>query len=137
MDTPPLLLLLLAFLLSLALSAFFSGTEAALLSVQRHKLRTAAARGVAAAQRTARLVEHPENFLPTVLIGNNLVNTAAATLGTLIAVQLVPSDAIGAVVSAVVVAVVLIIFGETLPKTLAARRAESAAMTLTGPLIWI
>jgi putative hemolysin len=137
METFPVAPLYLLFLIALISSAFFSGTEAALLSVQRYKIRSAAARGVASAQRAAKLAEHPENFLPTVLVGNNVVNTVAATIGTLIAVQTIPNDTVAAVVAATVVAIVLIIFGETLPKTLAARNAEAASMALSAPLLWI
>lgn len=136
MDNLPLFPLYVVFFLALAFSAFFSGTEAAFLSVQRYKIRSAASRGVRGAQRAARLSEHPENFLPTVLVGNNLVNTIAATVGTLIAVQTIRNESVSAVVAAVAVAGVLIIFGETLPKTLAARNAEAAAIALSAPLIW-
>ena len=67
-----MLWLLAAFLV---LSAFFSGSEAALLSVQRVRLRHLVNTKTAGASRVARMVEHPEKLLPPILLGNNLVNT--------------------------------------------------------------
>jgi putative hemolysin len=137
MNDVTLLPLLILFLVTLACSALFSATEAAFLSVQRYKVRSLANRGVAGAQRVAKLAGHPEQFLPTILVGNNIANTAAATLGTLIAIEVFSNEGAGAVVAAAVVAVVLIVFGETIPKTLGTQRAETAAILLARPLEWV
>ena len=66
----------------LLFSAFFSGSEAALLSVQRIRIRHMADGGVKGAARVSRMVERPEKLLPPILLGNNLVNSAAVAVGT-------------------------------------------------------
>ena len=82
-DVARVILLLVAVLLS----AFFSGSEAAFLSIQRGKLAYMTKSGVKGADKVARIAGHPEKLLPTVLTGNNLVNTAAAVLGTTLALS--------------------------------------------------
>ncbi len=127
----------LLLLLVMALSAFFSGSEAALLSVKPFKVRQMLEKRVAGARRMAELVERPTRFLPTVLVGNNLVNTAAATLGTLIAVQFFTDAGIGATVATVGIAALLIIFCESIPKAIAARYSERVALLVSPPVTWI
>jgi putative hemolysin len=83
------------------------------------------------------LAEHPERFLPTVLVANNLFQTAAATLGTLIAIVLIANEGVGAIVAAVAVAAVLIVFAESLPKTLGTRRPYLIAVLSAGPLLFL
>ena len=68
--------------LAVLLSAFFAGSEAAFLSLQRSRLAALVLDRVKGAERVERLASHPEKLLPTVLTGNNLVNVAAAALGT-------------------------------------------------------
>jgi CBS domain containing-hemolysin-like protein len=125
------------FVLAIVLSAFFSASEAAFLSIQRVKLRQMTAAGVPGAQRVAQLAEHPERFLPTVLVGNNLVNTAAAVLGTIIAVDVLRNEGLGALVAAIVVSLVLIIFGESIPKTVGSYLRERLALVVVSPLMWL
>jgi len=78
--------LLLAFLVCLALSAFFSSAESAFIALPKLRIRYLVESGVKGAEKLARIAEKPARFLATVLLGNNLVNIAAATLGTIIAV---------------------------------------------------
>ena len=78
--------LLLAFLACLVLSAFFSSAESAFISLPKLRIRYLVESGVKGAKQLAKAAERPERFLATVLLGNNLVNVAAATLGTIIAV---------------------------------------------------
>ena len=73
--------------IAVVLSAFFSGSEAAFLSIQRGRLAYLIRTKVKRAEQVAEMNNHPERFLPTVLTGNNLVNTAAAALGTAIALS--------------------------------------------------
>jgi len=87
---------------------------------------------VKGANRVARLVEQPERLLATVLVGNNLVNTAAAALGTLIAVSYL-SEGRGVLVATVGVTLLLLIFGEVTPKTIAARNSERLALLYARP----
>jgi putative hemolysin len=121
----------------LILSAFFSGTEAALLSVQRIRIQHLARNGTPGAARVAKLVEQPQRLLPPILLGNNLVNTAAAALATTIAIGLLDDQGQAVLVATVGVTVVLLIFGETIPKTAAARYAERTSIIVAWPLVGI
>ncbi len=135
MDTIEIIWLALM-LVMLLLSAFFSGSEAAFLSIQRGKLAVMIKNKVRRAESVAQMAGQPEKLLPTVLTGNNLTNTAAAALGTsLIATRLGPSQSV--IVSTVLITVLLLIFSETIPKTIAARNSERFALTAVRPLQWV
>ncbi len=121
-------------LLCLALSAFFSASETAFLTLQRARLMHLVRTGSVPAQRIAKLVQHPERLLATVLLGNTMVNTAAAALGTAMAISMLENSALAVIVSTVGVALVLLIFGEITPKTLAARNSERFSILLVRPL---
>ena len=114
-------LLLAAFLL---LSAFFSGSEAALLSVQRVRLANLINQKIPGATRVARLIEHPEKLLPPILLGNNLVNTGAAAIATSIAITLIEDESMAVLIATASVTIALLIFGETVPKTIATKHPE-------------
>ena len=118
----------------LVLSAFFSGSEAALLAVQRVRIQALANGGSAAAARVVRMTEHPERLLPPILLGNNLVNTAAAAIATTIAIALLRDEGQAVLVATAAVTVVLLVFGETIPKTVAARNPERAAIIVSLPM---
>ncbi len=118
----------------LVLSAFFSGTEAALLSIQRVRLHNLLERGVPGARFVAKMVERPDRFLPTILLGNNLVNTAVAALGTAIALTIIEAEQQAVLIATAVVTVLLLIFGEVIPKTIAARHSERISIIVVRPL---
>ena len=119
--------------LTVLLSAFFAGSEAAFLSVQRSRLAALILDKVKGAERVEKLASNPEKLLPTVLTGNNLVNVAAAALGTTLAGSyLSPNWAVGVSVGAVTV--LLLLFGEILPKVIATKNAEGLALILVRPL---
>ena len=120
----------------LFLSAFFSGSEAALLSVQRVRIRHLASERVTGARRVAQMVERPERLLPPILLGNNLVNTGAAAVATTVAIGLIADESLAVMAATGVVTIVLLVFGETIPKTLAARYAERTAI-LVAPAIQV
>ena len=134
-DASTLSLVLLGVLL--VLSAFFSGSEAALLSVQRVRIQALVNTGSAAAARVAQMTEHPERLLPPILLGNNLVNTAAAVIATTVAIAMIRDEGQAVIVATVAVTVALLIFGETIPKTVAARNPERAAIILSFPLRFV
>ncbi|MDA1097192.1 MAG: hemolysin family protein [Chloroflexi bacterium] len=117
----------------LLLSAFFSGTEAAFLATQRHRLHTLATRGSATARTAERMMERPERFLSTVLVGNNLFNTAAAALATSIAVSLVENSQAAVLAATGIVTALLLIVGEITPKTVASRHAERTLIMVLHP----
>ena len=118
------------------LSAFFSGSEAALLSVQRVRMRHLVSTKAAGAARVSRMVESPNRLLPPILLGNNLVNTAVAALATSLTIVVLKSESQGVLIATALVTVTLLIFGETIPKILAVRNAERVAMVVALPIEW-
>ena len=134
MPEGPLSLYLVLAAICLVLSAFFSGTEAALLSIQRVRLHNLLERGVPGARFVAKMVERPDRFLPTILLGNNLVNTAVAALGTTIALTIIDAEQQAVLIATAIVTVLLLIFGEVIPKTIAARHSERLSLIVVRPL---
>ena len=122
----------------LMLSAYFSATETAFSSANTTRLRTLAEKGSGNAALALKLLEQYDRLLSTILIGNNIVNIATASIGTVLFVKHY-GDA-GATISTVVVTVVVLIFGEISPKSIAKDCAEKCAM-LSAPilqvLIWV
>lgn len=125
---------LILFFLCLLGSAFFSSSETAYISLQRVRIRQMVESGVSGAEEVARLVRQPEHLLSTVLIGNNFVNTAAAALGTMILASVIESDKIVVLVSTVGVTIVLLTFGEVIPKTVATRTSERMVLMYLRPI---
>lgn len=119
-----------------ALSAFFSGSETALTSVNKIRLKSLEENGDKKAARTLRVAENYERMISTVLIGNNIVNIASASLATVIFTVLLGADK-GAAVSTVVMTIVVLIFGEVLPKNYAKNNADSLAMFVSGPISFL
>ncbi len=125
---------IILFILCLIISAFFSSSETAFISLQRVRIRHMVDSGVSGAEAMAKLAEHPEKLLTTVLIGNNFVNTAAAALGTLIVVDIMENENWGALVSTISVTILLLIFCDIIPKTLATQLGERMALFYTRPI---
>jgi CBS domain containing-hemolysin-like protein len=119
-----------------ALSGFFSGSETALTSVNKIRLKSLAESGNEKAARTLRVAENYERMISTVLIGNNIVNIASASLATVIFTVLLGADK-GAAVSTIVMTIVVLIFGEVLPKNYAKNNADSLAMLVSGPISFL
>ena len=101
----------------LILSAFFSSSEAAFLSLRRVRIRSMAENRIAGAERVSKMMEEPERVLPTILLVNNLVNTAFAALFTVILIGLI-GEGRGVLLATIISTVILLILGETLPKTI-------------------
>ncbi len=125
--------LLAVFLACLALSAFFSSAESALVAMPKLRLRYLVESGVKGADKLAKIAEKPERFLATVLLGNNLVNVAVATLGTIMAVASFGPER-GPIISIFGVTVLILIFGEVIPKTLAVHHSQRLALAYVNPL---
>ena len=137
MDTADLLRLILL-IICLAASAFFSASETAFIALSRPRLMHLVSTGNPGANRVSQMLQRPERFLATVLLSNNLVNTAMAVLGTALAVSLIGSNNYQAILAATFgVTLVLLIFGEALPKTIAWHRSEAVAFALSRPLNWV
>jgi putative hemolysin len=126
------ILYLVLLFICLLLSAFFSGSETAFISLQRFRLEHMVNTDVIGAKRVAKMIKHPEKLLSTVLLGNNFVNTAAAALGTVVAFKLWGER--GIIIATIVVTVLLLVFSETTPKTLATRHAERLSLLSSRPI---
>ena len=136
---------ILLFIICVLLSAFFSSSEVALISITRAKARTMVNEGRPGSRAVATLKESPEHLLITILIGNNIVNVAAAALATAIAIQMFGDIGVGIATGFVVI--VLLVFGEIGPKIYAARASDSFALTVAPvilflsriltPLVWL
>ncbi|HON81914.1 MAG TPA: hemolysin family protein [Methanoregulaceae archaeon] len=126
-------LLLLLFIVCLALSAFFSSSEVALISITRAKVRTLINEGKKGSESLAALKETPNRFLIAILIGNNIVNVAAAAIATAVTISIFGSVGVGIATGFVVI--LLLIFGEIGPKTYAARHTERLALSVSKPVL--
>ena len=130
---PQSITMIVALLLMVVFSAYFSATETAFTSLNRIRLKSRADAGDRRAARTLALAEDYDRLLSTILIGNNIVNISASTLGTVLFTQFV-GTAYGPAVSTIVLTVVILIFGEISPKGLAKEHPESFAMLSTPVL---
>jgi len=126
------LIYLILIIVFIGLSAFFSSSETAFLALQKVRLEHLASTGVKGARRVAGMVEKPEKLLSAILLGNNLVNTAAAALVTALAVSTWGEQ--GILIATAIITVVILIFAETTPKTFAAQHPERIAMSFVRPL---
>lgn len=127
--------ILVAIVLMILMSGFFSASEMAYSTANKIRLRTLEADGNRSAKRVLRLLDRYDRLLSTILIGNNIVNIVASTLATLLFAHLINNGQIAAVVSTAVVTVAVLIFGEITPKTLAKNFAEGFAMKI-WPILW-
>jgi putative hemolysin len=117
-------LFLILFLLCLALAAFFASAETAFIGMQKLRLQHLLRTGHPEAKRVARIVEHPEKFLATVLV---------ATLGTIMAVSLWGQN-LGAALATIIITILTLVFAELIPKSLAARYGERLALIYARPI---
>jgi len=131
MDSTETLYLAL-FIIFLALSAFFSSAETAFTSLERVRVEQMVNTKMPGAERVARMMKRPEKLLSTILTGNNLVNTAAAALGTFLAVSIWGPR--GILIATIGVAVLLLVLCEATPKIIAAHNAERISLKLARPI---
>jgi len=127
---PGFLVGLLVFLL--LCSAFFSSSETGMLSLNRYRLRHQAKEGHRGAKRAIDLLSRPDRLLGTILVGNNFVNILASSIATVLAMQLWGEA--GIAIATIGLTILLLIFGEITPKTLAALRPEAIAYPVSLPL---
>ena len=124
------LVILVVFLI---FSAFFSSSEAAFLSLERIRIAHLVNTGIPGAKRVANMIEQPERLLSTILLGNNLVNVAFTAVVTVLIVDLLGGGS-GVAVATGVGTLVLLVFGEIIPKTFAIHYAERVAFLYARPL---
>ena len=135
-----------ALVVLVAFSAFFSASETAFSSLNQIRLKSRAEDGDSSAARVLAMAEQYDKLLSTILIGNNIVNIAAASIGTILFTQMLGAER-GATVSTIVLTIIVLIFGEVTPKSLAKEMPEKVAtavspflvllMSLMTPLTWL
>lgn len=117
----------------ITLSAYFSATETAFSALNKTRLKAMSENGNHKALLALRLSENYDQLISTILIGNNIVNIAVASIGTLLFVDLLGEE-IGATISTIVITIVVLIFGEVTPKSIAKDHPEKFAM-FASPLL--
>jgi len=123
------------FILCLILSGFFSGSEVALFSITRAKVRTLVNEREPGSEALATLKKNPDRFLITILIGNNIVNILAASVATAVAIAFFGETGIAVSVATIVVVILLLVFGEIWPKMYASRNATSISLRFSPVIL--
>jgi|TARA_B100001964_G_scaffold238281_1_gene303525 Mg2+/Co2+ transporter CorB len=134
-----------AIIILIVLSAYFSGSETAMMALNRYRLRHLVGKKHGGAIRASKLLERPDRLLGVILIGNNFVNFSAASIATLIALEIFGES--GIAVAPIVCTIVFLIFAEVAPKTISAVYPEKVALPsayilqfllwLFYPLVWL
>ncbi|WJD51349.1 MULTISPECIES: HlyC/CorC family transporter [unclassified Enterobacter] len=127
--------LIITLIIMVIVSAYFSGSETGMMTLNRYRLRHLAKQGNRAAKRVEKLLRKPDRLISLVLIGNNLVNILASAIGTIVGMRLYGNA--GVAIATGVLTFVVLVFAEVLPKTIAALYPEKVAFPssfLLGPL---
>ncbi|MCH2569290.1 MAG: HlyC/CorC family transporter [Pseudomonadales bacterium] len=145
MEDPSLGALFGAVFVLVVLSAYFSGSETAMMALNRYRLKHLADGGHGGAKRASKLLERPDRLLGVILIGNNFVNFSAASITTLIAITLFGDS--GVAIAPVVTTLLFLVFAEVAPKTISAAYPERVALPssyilaillrISYPLVWV
>ena len=113
-----------------AFSSYFSATETAFSSLNKIRIKNMASEGNKKAALVLKLSDNFDSLISTILVGNNIVNITATTLSGLLFAILIANDGLASTVSTIVMTVIVLIFGEITPKTLAKKNPESFAMAV-------
>lgn len=142
----PLHIMLIALVFLLVLSGFFSLSETSMMAINRYRLRHLAKQGHRGARLTIKLLDHTDRLLGVILLGNNLLNTASATLVAIIVATLFAHDDFALLMGTIAVTFAILVFSEITPKVIAAaypeRIALAASYVLTPlliifyPIVW-
>lgn len=124
---PSALFKLVIIIVCIIMSGYFSATETAFSTFNRIRVKNLAEKGNKKAAKILKLADDYDTLITTILIGNNIVNILATSLGTLLFIELLRDENLGATVSTAVLTVAILIFGEITPKTLAKKSPESFA----------
>jgi len=145
LDDIPLGTLYTALFVLIMLSGFFSSSETGLMAINRYRLKHLANSGHRGARLAQKLLTRPDRLIGLILLGNNMVNILAASIATVIAIRLFGNSGIW--VSTLVMTVVVLIFAEVAPKTVAALHPEKVAfpasyvlvvlLKLLNPVVWL
>ena len=146
MDEIPLNTLLIAFVVLLVVSAFFSISETSMMALNRYRLRHLAKTGHRGARLTSQLLARTDKLLGVILLGNNLVNAAAAGIATTIALRYYGHDEYAFIAATGIVTFFILVFSEITPKVIGATYPERIAfpaayvlaplLTLAYPVVW-
>lgn len=120
----------------LLLSGFFSMSETALISLSKIRLRHMMSKGTKNARLVHKLISKPERLITSILVGNNLVNTGISVIGATIFIYLLGEE-MGMIVATICVTIVLLIFGEIIPKIFAVQRSEKVSLAVAYPLSFV
>ncbi len=120
----------------LIVSAFFSLSETALISLNKIRLRNLMNKGSKNAKLVYTLLSNPDRLITSILVGNNIVNTAISVLIAFVLIHIYGED-IGMALATVVGATVIVVFGEIVPKVFAVQRAEKTSMEIAVPLKFV
>jgi Mg2+/Co2+ transporter CorB len=141
----PLSTLYTILVILLVLSAFFSGSETGLMALNRYRMRHLANNGHHGARMAQKLLLKPDRLIGLILLGNNLVNIMAAAIATIIGIRLFGNN--GVWISSLALTVIVLIFSEVTPKTVAALNPERIAypasyplsllLTILNPVVWL
>ena len=123
---------IIVILILIGLSAFFSASETAVSSASRVRMKSYADDGDKRAKRSLSLIENFDKTLSSILVGNNIVNIASTSIATALFLKLIPEY--GALLSTIIMTVLVLIFGEVLPKSTAKENADNALLSFSGPL---
>ncbi len=145
MNDVPIGVLLVTLVILIGLSGFFSGSETALMTLNRYRLRNLAKNGHTGALKAAALLEKPDRLIGLILLGNNFVNILASALATIVAISIWGDKGIAVVTG--LLTLVILVFAEVLPKTFATIKSEKLAffaahiytplMKFTWPLVFL
>ncbi len=145
MDELSLIYLVLILVILVILSAYFSSSETAMMSLNRYRLKHLADRKYKGAKRVHQLLERPDRLIGLILLGNNFVNILAAMIVSLITLRIYGPD--GLLFSSIALTAIILVFAEVMPKTVAAIHPERVAfpssivlkalMLIFYPLVWV
>ncbi|OGX29490.1 MAG: hypothetical protein A3F87_04515 [Omnitrophica WOR_2 bacterium RIFCSPLOWO2_12_FULL_51_24] len=128
--------LLLAIGILLIFSAFFSMSETALISLSKIRLRHLLAKGTKNAKLVYALLSNPDRLITSILVGNNIVNTAISVLIAFVLIHIYGKD-VGMILATIIGATILVVFGEIIPKVFAIQRSEKTSLKIAVPLKFV
>nr|WP_032510284.1 hemolysin family protein [Clostridioides difficile] len=132
MESPDNLIQIIFLIVLLIGSAFFSASETALMSLSKIRIRYMQDEGVKGAKLVSSLIENPNKLLSSILVGNNVVNIAATSISTSLFIGLMGEK--GVALATAVMTVLVLIFGEITPKTIAANNSEKVSLLVSKPI---
>ena len=117
----------------LILSGFFSMSETALMSISKIRIRHMVEEGVKGAKLLEKLLENPNKLLSAILIGNNIANIGASAIATTLATEIIGGEG-GVAIATGIMTVLVLIFGEITPKSIAKQKSEKVSLLVSKPI---